>query len=93
MFLFPVGIGLSLYSKEVIALYTTSKYTEYIPSIMVLQIFAIYLLVLGTQSIFTNQIMYVKKRENELFKFILLFSNFNLLCLTKSPAEPPVLSS
>ncbi|MDY5911577.1 MAG: oligosaccharide flippase family protein [Inconstantimicrobium porci] len=79
MFLFPVGIGLSLYSKEVIALYTTSKYKEYIPAITVLQIFAIYLLVLGTQSIFTNQIMYVKKKENELFKFILVCGVLNFI--------------
>lgn len=70
MFVFPIGIGLSLFAKEAILLYARNN--EYIGAIGVLKVFAIYLITLSIGSIFTNQIMYVKKQEKVLFKFLLL---------------------
>lgn len=79
MFLFPIAIGLLLYSKEAIMIYTYKERFEYIDSIFVLQVFSIYLMVLGMQSIFTDQIMYVKKKEKILFKYILICGAINVI--------------
>lgn len=75
MFVFPIGVGLSLFAREAILLY--ARNTEYIGAIDVLKVFAIYLITLSIGSIFTNQIMYVKKQEKILFKFLLLCGAVN----------------
>lgn len=77
MFLFPVGIGLCLYSRETILLYARNK--EFIGAINVLQIFSIYLIITGIGSVFTNQIMYVKKKETVLFKLLLVCGVLNVI--------------
>jgi len=81
-FLFPVSIGIFSLSKEIVYIFGGS---QYINSGSILQIFSIYMICCGVDSILANQIMYIKKKEKVLV--ILLFSSgilnliFNIVLL------------
>jgi O-antigen/teichoic acid export membrane protein len=77
-FLFPAALGIFALSEEVILLYggTSNPLMQAIP---VLKIFCIYGLTLGIESILTNQVIYVKRKENKLIAFILAGGLLNVI--------------
>lgn len=74
--LFPAAIGMFILSKEIIYFYGGK---EYLASINVLRIFSIYMIAAGIESIFTNQIIYVKRKEKILGVIIFIFGLLNLI--------------
>lgn len=76
LMLFPGAIGMLALSKEIIMLYGGS---EYIAAIPVLAIFAIYTITTGYESILTNQIIYIKKKEKVLIKILFIGGVINLI--------------
>lgn len=90
LFLFPAAMGLTVLAREIILLYAKP---EFLPAVPVLQIFTIYMITLAFESILSNQVMYVKKREKVLICFIICCGLFNLIAkigLTKVGLLTPV---
>lgn len=77
-FLFPAALGIFALSREVILLYGGTS-NPLIQAIPVLRIFCIYGLTLGMESILTNQVIYVKRKENKLILFILTGGLLNVI--------------
>jgi O-antigen/teichoic acid export membrane protein len=74
--LFPAVIGMFILSKEIILFYGGVNFIE---SVSVLKIFSLYMAVSGIESVFTNQIIYVKRKEKILFIFIFAYGILNLI--------------
>ncbi len=90
MMLMPAAIGIFILAREIVVIYTRNP--EYDPAIGVLKIFAFYMLTIAFESIMTNQVMYVKKREKTLIYFIaaggfinVIFKGILVLTKTLSP--------
>lgn len=81
-FLFPASIGMLVVSDVTVIIYGGRTFE---PAGIVLAVFAIYMISLGTESILSNQIIYVKKKENILVRLIficgILNVGFNFLLL------------
>ena len=60
MVLFPAAIGMFMLSGEIILLYGGAEYVMAAP---ILQVFSIYIITLGYESILSNQVMYVQGKE------------------------------
>lgn len=60
MVLFPAAIGMFMLSREIILLYGGQ---EYIMATSMLQVFSIYIITLGYESILSNQVMYIQGKE------------------------------
>jgi O-antigen/teichoic acid export membrane protein len=67
LILIPASFGIYILSYEAIHLYAGDQYLTAVP---VLKYFAVFMLVAGFNTILTNQVMYAKKREIILAKFI-----------------------
>jgi O-antigen/teichoic acid export membrane protein len=76
-FLFPAAVGMYLISDITVLLYGGKEYYEAAP---VLNMFAIYMIILGIDSILSNQIIYVKKKEHILVRIAFVCGFINL-CL------------
>ncbi|MDN3019004.1 oligosaccharide flippase family protein [Paenibacillus sp. BSR1-1] len=75
-FLFPASIGLFVTADAGILLYGGHKY---ISAQTPLKIFAIYMISVGIESILSNQVIYVKKRENILVRLVFICGILNLI--------------
>ncbi|MFJ5713601.1 oligosaccharide flippase family protein [Neobacillus sp. NPDC093127] len=75
-FLFPASIGLLVTSDAGILLYGGHKYAS---AQSTLAIFAIYMISLGIESILSNQVIYVKRKENILVRLVFISGILNLL--------------
>lgn len=75
-FLFPASIGMFLLSKEIILIYGG---IDYAPAIAVLKIFSIYMIFLGLESILSNQVIYIKRKEKVLTTFVIICGTLNLI--------------
>ncbi|MEH7332805.1 oligosaccharide flippase family protein, partial [Neobacillus drentensis] len=75
-FLFPAAIGLFVTADAGILLYGGHKY---ISAQTTLKVFALYMISLGIDSILSNQVIYVKKKENVLVKFVFISGILNLI--------------
>lgn len=74
--LFPASVGLYVLADVGVVIYGGKEFLEAGP---VLAIFAIYMIAIGIDSILTNQIIYVKKKENILVRLIFIGGAVNLL--------------
>ena len=72
---FPAAVGLYLLSDISVLIYGGKDFMEAAP---VLGVFAFYMVALGFESILTNQIIYVKKKENILVRLIFICGFLNL---------------
>ncbi|MFZ7943806.1 oligosaccharide flippase family protein [Neobacillus sp. 19] len=75
-FLFPASIGLFVISDVGILLYGGPKFVS---AQSTLAVFAIYMISLGIESILSNQVIYVKKKENVLVKLVLICGILNFI--------------
>lgn len=77
-FLFPAAVGVFVLSEEIILLYggTINPLLQAIP---VLKIFTLYGLTIGMESILSNQVIYVKRKEKRLILFILAGGLINVI--------------
>ncbi|MGG1676515.1 oligosaccharide flippase family protein [Neobacillus sp. NRS-1170] len=80
--LFPAAIGLYVVADLGVVIYGSK---EFIPAGPVLKIFALYMITIGFESILSNQVIYIKKKENILVRLIFLSgivnAALNSLCL------------
>lgn len=74
--LLPVVIGLYVISDKAILIYGGN---QYIKSISSMKIFSIYLFTIATEYIFSNQIMYIYRKEKKLTQFIGVAGFCNLI--------------
>ncbi|EGT3616175.1 flippase [Clostridium perfringens] len=74
--LFPAAIGMFVLAKEIILIYGGSEYLDAIP---MLQVFAIYIITLGFETILSNQVMYIKGKEKEQVKITFIGGGVNLV--------------
>lgn len=75
-FIFPAALGIFVVAREIVLIYGGAKYVDTIP---VLQGFALFMITSAFESVFTNQILYVKRRERRLVLFILAAGIMNLI--------------
>ncbi|MDQ0199064.1 oligosaccharide flippase family protein [Neobacillus ginsengisoli] len=75
-FLFPASIGIYILSDVAVFIYGGKGF---LPAIPALSMFAFYMVVSGIDSIFANQIIYVKKKEHILVRLIFLCGIINLI--------------
>lgn len=73
--LFPAAIGLYVIADVAVVLYGKK---EFIPAGPVLSIFALYMITIGFESILSNQVIYIKKKENILVRLIFICGIINL---------------
>lgn len=73
--LFPAAIGLYVIADVAVVLYGKE---EFIPAGPVLSIFALYMITIGFESILSNQVIYIKKKENILVRLIFICGFINL---------------
>lgn len=73
--LFPAAIGLMLIAHKAVIIYGGK---EFAPAGNTLIIFAFYMITVGIESILSNQIIYVKKKENILVRFLFICGFVNL---------------
>jgi O-antigen/teichoic acid export membrane protein len=76
VFLFPAAVGIICLAREIVLIYGGSKFVS---SVTVLQMFAVYMISLGMESILTNHVLYVKRKEKILVIFIFSCGVLNLL--------------
>lgn len=74
--LFPAAIGMYVLAKEIILIYGGSEYVNAIP---MLQVFSIYIITLGFETILANQVMYIKGKEKEQVKINFVGGTVNLI--------------
>jgi O-antigen/teichoic acid export membrane protein len=74
--LFPAAIGLLAVSDLGVIAYGGK---EFAGAGSVLAVYSIYMIFVGTDNVLANQVMYVKKKENILVRFIVVGGIFNLL--------------
>ncbi|MBS5799851.1 MAG: oligosaccharide flippase family protein [Clostridiales bacterium] len=72
----PLVVGLFITANKVVVLYGGAEFAK---STATMKIFSIYLLTLIIEYIFTNQIMYVHRKENILMFYILTAGIFNFI--------------
>ncbi|AIM16243.1 capsular biosynthesis protein [Bacillus sp. X1(2014)] len=95
-FLFPAAIGLYVISDLGVRVYGGREYLDAGP---VLAMFSLYMITLGFESILSNQVIYIKKKENILVRFIFvgglanLLLNFTLLQLGMLDAKTAILTT
>lgn len=75
-FLFPTAMGLFILAEEVVFLFGRGKYPGGGP---ILKVFAIYMISLGLESILSNQVMYINKKEKQLVKMIFVYGILNTI--------------
>lgn len=76
--LFPVSVGIFVIAPEIIKIYSYGK-TDISAAIPVLRLFSIYIITTGIESILTNQVIYVKRKEKILVRFIFLCGIINAI--------------
>nr|WP_242948996.1 oligosaccharide flippase family protein [Clostridium amylolyticum] len=74
-FLFPAALGIFVLANEILWLYGKEKLSGAIP---ILQVFAFYIITGGIESILTNQVIYVKRKERILVKYIFVCGLINV---------------
>lgn len=74
--LFPAAIGLMLIAHGAVIIYGGS---EFAAAGNALVVFAFYMITVGIESILSNQIIYVKKKENILVRFLFICGFTNLV--------------
>ncbi|MEH7225029.1 oligosaccharide flippase family protein [Bacillus sp. JJ1566] len=74
--LFPAAVGLFIISDIGVVVYGGKEFAAAGP---VLSVFSFYMVLLGIDSIFSNQVMYIKKKENILVRFIFISGLLNLI--------------
>lgn len=74
--LFPASIGLFLISDLGVVVYGGNEFAK---AGSVLALFSIYMIFLGIDNILSNQVMYVKQKENILVRFIVVCGVMNLI--------------
>lgn len=74
--LFPASIGLFLIADIGVVVYGGNEFAHAGP---VLAVFSLYMITLGIESILSNQVMYIKKKETVLVTFIFISGFINLL--------------
>ncbi|SFB21124.1 MULTISPECIES: oligosaccharide flippase family protein [unclassified Bacillus (in: firmicutes)] len=74
--LFPAAIGLFVISDLGVIAYGGKDFADAGP---VLAVFSIYMIFVGTDNVLSNQVMYVKKKEHILVRFIVICGIINLL--------------
>ncbi|MFS0864978.1 oligosaccharide flippase family protein [Fredinandcohnia sp. 179-A 10B2 NHS] len=75
-FLFPASIGLFIISDFGVLLYGGAAFVDASP---VLKVFSIYMIFLGIESILSNQIIYVKQKENILVRLVFVAGFINVV--------------
>lgn len=76
IFLFPAAVGIFTLSNEIIYLYGGSKY---LAADSVLKAFTFYMVGIGIESILSNQVLYVRKKEKILVIIIFIGGIINLI--------------
>jgi O-antigen/teichoic acid export membrane protein len=76
MILFPAAVGLILISDVGVVAYGGKEFLGAAP---VLEVFSVYMVILGIDSILANQVIYVKQKEHILVRFIIACGLINLL--------------
>lgn len=76
LFLFPAGVGMFMLAEEAILLYGGQEFAQAIP---VFQIFALYIITLGIDSILSNQVMYIKGKEKRQIQIFFIGGMINLI--------------
>jgi O-antigen/teichoic acid export membrane protein len=74
--LFPAAVGLFIISDLGVIAYGGKEFADAGP---VLAVFSVYMIVLGMDFVLSNQVMYVKKREHILVRFIVVGGIVNFL--------------
>ncbi|WP_226087959.1 oligosaccharide flippase family protein [Mesobacillus sp. S13] len=74
--LFPAAVGLLAISDLGVIAYGGG---EFAGAGSVLAVYSIYMIFVGTDNVLANQVMYVKKKENILVRFIVVGGIFNLM--------------
>ncbi|MEN1938022.1 oligosaccharide flippase family protein [Paenibacillus sp. 102] len=74
--LFPAAIGLMLIAHGAVIIYGGKEYAAAGDTLMV---FAFYMISVGIESILSNQIIYVKKKESILVRFLFICGFINLV--------------
>lgn len=96
LFLFPAAMGIYVLHKEIVVLYGGTAIIEAAP---VMVIFCFYLITQALDSIYTQQIMYVKKQEKMIIIFMAacgilnLIAKFILIWLGKLTPETAAIST
>lgn len=75
-FLYPTAVGIFALSSEIVLIYGGK---DFLPAIPILRIFSVYIIFSGMQSIMVNQVIYVKRRERVLIKYMVLWGVVNLV--------------
>ncbi|MDW0114032.1 oligosaccharide flippase family protein [Sporosarcina saromensis] len=76
MLLFPAAVGLYIIADIGVVVYGGSEFTG---AGSVLAIFSLYMILIGIDSILSNQVIYVKNKESMLVRFIFISGVVNLL--------------
>lgn len=74
--LFPAAIGMFCLANEIIVIYGGNKI---LPSIGVFKVFSIYMISLGLETILTQQVIYINKKEKPLPLIIFICGILNLI--------------
>ncbi|SFJ21798.1 MULTISPECIES: oligosaccharide flippase family protein [unclassified Bacillus (in: firmicutes)] len=74
--LFPAAIGLMLIAHGAVVIYGGNKFANAGGTLVA---FALYMIAIGIESILSNQIIYVKKKENILVRFLFIGGFLNLI--------------
>jgi O-antigen/teichoic acid export membrane protein len=75
-FMFPAAIGLFSLAKEIMILYAKD---QFLPAVPVLRIFSIFLISMGIESILTNQIIYIRRKERYQVVFLITCGLVNVV--------------
>lgn len=74
--LFPAAIGLMIIAHGAVIIYGGDEFANAGSTLMV---FALYMISVGIESILANQVIYVKKKENILIRFLFICGFINLV--------------
>ncbi|WML41201.1 oligosaccharide flippase family protein [Neobacillus sp. OS1-2] len=75
-FLFPAAVGLFLLSDVAVFIYGGK---DFVNAASVLSVFSIYMVAIGLDSILSNQVIYMKKKEHILVRLLFLCGLINLI--------------
>lgn len=76
LLVFPAAIGMFLLSREIILLYGGPEYISSIPMMMV---FSLYIITVGYDTILSNQVMYIRRKEKQQVQIIFIGGLINLI--------------
>ena len=76
LLVFPASIGMFLLSREIILLYGGP---EYISSIPIMMVFSLYIITVGYDTILSNQVMYIRRKEKQQVQIIFIGGLINLI--------------